>query len=258
MAAGKGSKGPGSRKRPPARRPASGSKTTTTTKADSGAGETASGGPATSGGSAAPGKTKQTREERLEAARQARRRKATMVRAGVAGVVVVLVVIVAVVVVGNNNDAKATKNQLTAGSTCTYDTKADALDPAPANHTPPASYTVDPPAGGDHDPTPAAAGVYGGDGPPAPPDAQIVHALEHGYVAVWYRPDISAADLTAVRGAFDAFPNDVLVVPRPSLKGKTAATAWGRRLLCTDIEASRLTDFTRLYRNKGPERIPHT
>lgn len=204
-----------------------------------------------------PGRAKPTRTERLEAARRARRRKEQRTRAIVAGVVALLVVVIAVVVVTNKKEASANRNKLTAGS-CSFDTKADPIDPPPANHVPPTSYKADPPAGGDHDPSAAAAGDYTLDQATPPPDAQVVHALEHGYVAVWVRPDLSDTELAAARQAYDKYPDDVLLVPRPSLKGKAAATAWGRRLLCSDVEAASLTDFTRLYRNEGPEKIPHT
>ena len=41
-----------------------------------------------------------------------------------------------------------------------------------------------------------------GSSPPTtrPPDAQIVHSLEHGYIAIWYRPDIGPAQLGDLQG----------------------------------------------------------
>lgn len=197
-------------------------------------------------------KAKPTRAERLAAARRARKRKAALTRAGIAGAVAVLVLVVAVVVVTNKNDAKADQKRLTAGS-CTYDTESDRTAAPPANHVPPARYQVDPPAGGNHDPSAAPAGLYGGEGQAPPKDAQLVHSLEHGFVVIWHRPDLSEADLAAARGVFDDHSEDVIVVPRASLKGKVAATSWGRRLRCGEVEPDVLSEFVDLYRNKSPE-----
>lgn len=240
MAGGKGQKG---KRRPPDKRPAP---------------PAAAPPPAApAGGDGGTARPKTTRAERLEAARQARRRKALMVRAGVAGAVAVVVAVVAVAAFTGGKRSDAAKEKLTKGS-CTVDSRADTLHASPRNHVPPASYDVDPPAGGDHSPSAASAGVYGEGGQPVPSDAEVVHALEHGYVAVWYRPGLSAEEMGGVRAAYDAYPDDVLVVPKASLTGKAAATAWGRRLLCRDVEAASLTEFVRQYRNQGPEKVPHT
>ena len=242
MASGKSSKGSRGKKRPPARRPP-------------GPARTPAAGPPGPGGATgteqAGAKAKVSRAERLEAARRARKRKATITRVGVAGAVAVLVLVVAVVVVSNKKDAKADQQRLTAGS-CTYDTKSDPTDSV-NRHVPPASYAVDPPAGGNHDPSAAPAGLYDGAGQTPPKDPQLVHSLEHGFVVIWHRPDLSEADLAAVHGVFDDHPDDVLVVPRASLKGKVAATSWGRRLLCGEVEPDVLSEFVDLYRNKSPE-----
>lgn len=258
MASGKSSKGSRGKKRPPARRPPSSAGGPKTPQAKAGVGAAGGGaaiGPPASGGGGSQqpaAKAKATRAERLEAARRARKRKAALTRAGIAGAVALLVAVVAVVVIRDKNDAKADQARLTAGS-CTYDTKADRIDQPPANHVPPASYKVDPPAGGNHDPSAAAAGLYDAAGQTAPKDASLVHSLEHGLVVIWHRPDLSEADLAAVNKVFDDHSNDVIVVPRASLQGKVAATSWGRRLLCDEVEPESLSEFVTLYRNKSPE-----
>ena len=263
MASGKSSKGRG-KKRPPARRPPTPAKAPGTTGGPKAPGTT--GGPKAPGvaapatghqagqqaGQQAPVKAKVTRAERLDAARRARKRKAFLTRAGIAGVVALLSIVVSVVVINNRKDAKADQERLTAGS-CTYDTRADDTKPAPNNHTPPAGYEVDPPAGGNHAPAAAAGGLYDAEGQTPPPDPQLVHSLEHGFVVLWHRPDLSEEELADVRRVFDDHPEDVIVVPRASLQGKVAATSWGRRLLCGEVEPDALSEFVDLYRNKSPE-----
>ncbi|MGH9152211.1 MAG: DUF3105 domain-containing protein, partial [Acidimicrobiales bacterium] len=189
-----------------------------------------------------------TRTERFEAARRARRRKSQLVRAGVAGAVLVVVGLVATLVVADRRGERRDQERLTAAS-CDYDARADRL--TANNHVPPPSYQVDPPAGGDHDPAPAPAGVHTAQN--APSDARLVHSLEHGLVVVWHRPDLSEAELDDVRAVFDEHAEDVIVVPRPSLDVKVAATSWGRRLLCGEVEGATLSEFVELYRNQSPE-----
>ncbi|MDP8975048.1 MAG: DUF3105 domain-containing protein [Actinomycetota bacterium] len=143
--------------------------------------------------------------------------------------------------------------RLTAGS-CEYDTRADRTDPAPRNHVPTPAYEVDPPAGGNHTAQAARPAVYS-EGQ-VPSDGQVVHAMEHGDVVLWHRPDLSPEDRSALQRVFDTYERDVLMVPRATLGGPVAATAWGQRLLCATVEPEALDLFTRTYRDKGPERLP--
>lgn len=210
--------------------------------------------PAASRGGAA-GKT--TRADRIEAARRARRRKKLQLRIAIAAVVALAVGAIAFNALSNRSETSAFREKLTAGS-CTFDTRDDAVSPAPNNHVPPPSYEVDPPAGGNHDPSPAPAGRY--EQADAPTDAKVVHSLEHGYVAIWHRPGLAKKEMDVIAKVFDRYENDVLVVPRGSLPPGTevAATAWGERLLCENAELGPLTEFVEQYRNEGPEKVPHT
>jgi len=206
-----------------------------------------------------PTKDRPTKAERIEAARRARRRKSLAIRLGVAGIAGAAGILVVFLVIrglaGGEKKKEDIRARLTAGS-CAYDTKSDRTDPAPRNHVTTPTYMVDPPAGGNHDDQAAEPAVYGED--QLPPDGQIVHALEHGYVVLWQRPDLSPEDKNAVEDVARRYTRDVLVVPRPTLTtSKVAATAWGKRLLCGNVEADALDLFTRTYRNQGPEKVAH-
>ena len=166
-----------------------------------------------------------------------------------------LLIGLAVRVLGDRNQEAAARRELTAGS-CTLDQRADRTDPSPNNHVANPTYEVDPPAGGNHSPRAAQPRVYQEGN--APPDGEVVHAMEHGYVILWHRPNASDAERDAVQRAADRYERDVLVVPRASLPTPVAATAWGQRLLCQQAEPEALAEFVRLYRNKGPEKVPHT
>lgn len=250
--AGKGSK----KKRPPAKRPPA-KAAGTTQKATPGAAAT----PAKAAGTArkaapAPAppdggsrRSKPTQAERLQAARQARRRKALRVRLGVGAAVLAVVALVVTLVAADRREARQEEQRLTAGS-CDYDTRADRL--TANNHVAPARYSVDPPAGGDHDPGAVPANVFP-EGGTLPGDAQLVHSLEHGFVVLWHRPGLTEAEMADIRAVFDEHAEDVIVVPRASLGVKVAATSWGRRLLCGEVERDSLSEFVDLYRNKSPE-----
>jgi len=132
---------------------------------------------------------------------------------------------------------------------CTADTRTDKGQA----HVPAATYSVNPPSGGDHDPAPSPAGFY--DMSTVPTDGHLVHSLEHGFVVVWYQPGVSPATLEGLRDLVRR-RRWVLAIPRPSLPTPLAATAWHRRLLCPqDIGVQGPIDnFVRAFRDKGPEK----
>jgi len=138
---------------------------------------------------------------------------------------------------------------------CQHDTLTDPEPDLENLHSDAPEFNVDPPSGGIHLPTPAPPGDYStGE---VPPDGQIVHANEHGYVAIWYRPSLSKSDLDRLRLLHEKYPADTLLVPRSTMAAAFAATAWNQRLLCDELETNSLALFINKYRNKGPERVPH-
>jgi hypothetical protein len=205
-----------------------------------------------SGGAAKP--PSKAQQAAMEAqARQARTRRMLVITAA-AVFVVVLVVIVAVA--SRSKDSK--KPQAVTGApdpnvTCTADTK---FDPG-STHVSAPTYTVDPPAGGDHLDTPSAPGIY--DIGKAPTDGHIVHSMEHGYIVIWQRPDVSDATRTKTENVYKNHPRDILLVERASLPAATpvVATAWHHRLLCSGADEFQLEQFVQQYNNQGPELIPH-
>jgi hypothetical protein len=201
-------------------------------------------------------KTGPTRAERLAAAEAARRRKEARTRALVGAAVAAVVVLLVVTIVASRRSNDRTVSSLQASGSCKYDTRSDSDSGAGNNHIDGAvKYDTDPPSGGNHNPGAASPGVFTNDS--KPPDAQIVHALEHGYVALWYRPDVDPAALEELKGLAGRYDRDVLLVPRASLSRPVAATAWHRRLLCTQPDVQSVESFVKAYRNKGPEKVPH-
>jgi hypothetical protein len=189
----------------------------------------------------------------MAAAEEARRRQSIRNKALLAaGVVAVMFVVSFVLVSGRRDRNKAAAGFQTAS--CQFDRKSDADAGTGRNHVPNPTYEVNPPAGGDHTPQAAGPGIF--TAADTPPDGQIVHAQEHGYVVIWYRPDLDEQGLAPLRELAQKHAKDVLLVPR-AIDQPVAATAWHARLLCQSPEIDTLERFVDTYVNQGPEKVRH-
>ncbi len=201
---------------------------------------------------AAPAGPTKREQERAAQQKQDRRDglRRTLVNVGLATAVVAAVG--AYVVLDRRGDAEL-REALTSGS-CEVDTDTDPTAPRGQNHVPSPGYAVNPPAGGNHLASAARAGVYNGAGVPA--EGQLVHSLEHGYVIAWHQPDLPAEQLTQLEQYAAEHEGDVIVAERPALPVPVAATAWGERLLCEQVEPDALDRFFDEHVGNGPEDVP--
>jgi hypothetical protein len=133
---------------------------------------------------------------------------------------------------------------------CVSDDRAD----LGRTHVSDPQYTLNPPSGGNHLPVALPAGLY--EASPLPPDGEVVHAEEHGYVVIWHKTSTPAV-VDALVAIGERYRRDVLVVRRPSLPVSVAATAWHHRLLCSSPDPTAIASFILQFRNQGPERPPH-
>ena len=122
-------------------------------------------------------------------------------------------------------------------------------------------YNSNPPTSGPHaDPVPA--GFYD----QAPPDENLVHNLEHGYVIIWY--NCSSLDeagcqglKTQIKDVMDrARPvvvttgaKKLIAVPRQTMDALIALTSWGRLDTLSSFDVARVTEFINRLRNQSPE-----
>lgn len=200
-----------------------------------------------------PAKPKGPSQRELQlAARQKAQRQATLRRIGLSAtaVTVVVAVVAAVYLLDRRGDAQL-REALTAGS-CEVDDDADRTGPARQNHVASPAYQVNPPAGGDHLASAARAGVYAGT---VPEDGLLVHSLEHGYVVVWHQPGLPPEQLEQLEQLESEQDGDVIVAERANLPVPFAATAWGQRLLCQDVEQAPLQRFVDEHVGNGPEDV---
>ena len=191
------------------------------------------------------------RAQQRAAAAAAARRNALRRRLVAAAVVLAALAGVAAYVWTSQRADEELETALTVG-TCTVDTESDALSGGDG-HVPSPTYAVDPPAGGDHTPEVARGGTY--EGAAVPADGQLVHALEHGYVVAWHRPDLPVEQREQLAAFEREHEGDVIVAERASLPTPVAATAWGQRLLCEEVEPEVLDRFAEAHVGNGPEDV---
>ena len=199
--------------------------------------------------SAPAGPTKRQLER--EAQRKQERREALRRKLVAAGLALAAVAAVAGYVVMDRRQDAELREALTSGS-CELDTEADEISGGDGHVTSP-RYTVNPPAGGDHLATPARSGVY--EGASVPPDGQLVHSLEHGYIVVWHAPDLPAEQKAQLEELATRHEPDVIVAERRDLPVPVAATAWNDRLLCQAVEPDALDRFYAEHVGDGPEDV---
>jgi hypothetical protein len=203
----------------------------------------------------APAKRPASRRSRAEELRKAAERRRTRIRMVATSVVLAIIGAIAISATVNsrNGDANGNGTGTTVPSaSCKGDPKYDGESRA---HVANPTYKVNPPAGGAHTPQAALPGFYH-PGDKAPSDGELVHAMEHGFIVLWYRPDLSPEDMRAIATLSDRFGRELIVVPRASLPPSTpvVVTAWHHRLLCSAIDAEAIASFVEKYRDKGPEK----
>lgn len=122
-------------------------------------------------------------------------------------------------------------------------------------------YSTDPPTSGPHYDEPAKAGFY----VVAPPDEELVHSLEHGYVIISYRADDLSpasrrrlvADIKAVmEAAGTSIHTDtpkLIAVPRPTLRSRLALTSWGHMDELDWFDRGEILGFVKNFRDEAPE-----
>ena len=226
------------------------------------------------------------REERLAQERQADAAAARTRRLQMAfgGVLVVAVVVVAVVLIAAGGGGSSKEPSSRVGSSAASipaagpNAKADKLAAAakaagcvtrtfPAegrtHTTSPVHYRTNPPTSGNHNPTPAADGIY--DPGNTPTKEHVVHTLEHGRIELQYRPGTPKHTISQLETLFNEKFNGapgyhmLLFENNTKMPYAIAATAWTQLLGCPRMN-NRVFDAVRAFRarytDKGPEFIP--
>lgn len=189
----------------------------------------------------AAAREKKLEEYRKREARSKRNKKLGIIGGVVAGVAVVGLVVTTVVLtpkpVSYNTDATNSIADLQ-----TFENTA-------GHTTDDVTYDQTPPAGGEHNPYWLNCGVYS----EPQTDENAVHSLEHGAVWVTYNPDISDADLDAIKAKLPT--TYVILSPFPGLENTVTLSAWNAQVSLDSVDDERFEKFFENYwrSSKVPE-----
>jgi hypothetical protein len=127
----------------------------------------------------------------------------------------------------------------------------------------PIDYSTNPPSGGDHYAIWAAFQTYGY----PVPVGFVVHALEHGAIALWYNcPGGCADEVSEVQAFIDSQAEDplcedrsavrrALLLPNPALPSRWAASAWGYALTADCFDEAEFGAFYTAHYGQAPEQL---
>jgi hypothetical protein len=123
-----------------------------------------------------------------------------------------------------------------------------------ADHVPQGSavnYATETPTAGAHYPTPSAPGYYEKSQPPG----NLVHALEHGNIVVYYDQPSPQVLHTLERWAsrYQDEWSGLIVTPLPGLGEEIILTAWTKKLRLPRFDAAATAAFIDRFRGRGPE-----
>lgn len=111
------------------------------------------------------------------------------------------------------------------------------------------TYETNPPASGNHSPTPLDWGIY----PTEQGTEHWVHNLEHGHIVIAYK-GISQADVDELVKTVRRDDFHIVVLPRKANKEKGVwYVAWRYRLFCKHPSAPALQEMVNEHRDQGPE-----
>jgi hypothetical protein len=126
-------------------------------------------------------------------------------------------------------------------------------------------WTTDPPTSGPHYAVPAVWGIY--DEPVN--QAQLVHNLEHGGIALQYGDQVSSATIQELKTFAQDHSRGTVLAPYAKLGSQISLGAWnvenpqdtsdlGTEYLakCPSFDESAFAAFFDAYQFKGPERFP--
>jgi hypothetical protein len=119
-------------------------------------------------------------------------------------------------------------------------------------------YKANPPASGPHYPFPAPAGVY----PNGLQTGFWVHSLEHGYIALLYKPPVTPAQLAGFDRMVKDFPKSkygnvkLVIAPYPDMPHPYAVLAWDWRLWMDSYDPAAVLQFYKEHVDHGREDIP--
>jgi hypothetical protein len=169
-------------------------------------------------------------------------------------IVMVLVALIGLFMLGNKPEPAKKSNEPLLGTK--HDNQGQDHINEGASH---AAYNSTPPSSGPHYATPASWGMKEAE----IKDETMVHNLEHGGIAILYRPDLPKDQIDKLKQIFDGLPvseqfNEVkaILAPRSSNSAPIQLAAWTYTLDLQTADKAKITEFYKDHIDKGPELVP--
>lgn len=207
--------------------------------------------------------TRRAEAERIRAEHKRAERRRNIIAYGSAGLVALLILGAAIaptVIKRMNDPARKSLSSFGVSSSAAKCTDVPISDKRQDHVTTTVKdYKNIPPASGPHfndatAPETTSARFFGPSYKAAP--ESFVHNLEHGYLVVWYAPDLGKADQELLKDlttklAKDRIARKVKTVPWDKARGafpagkKVAVTAWGVQQTCGEISGEAIGKFSK-------------
>jgi hypothetical protein len=110
-------------------------------------------------------------------------------------------------------------------------------------------YNSNPATSGDHSSSPAQCGIYLSE----IPDEIQLHNLEHGTVAIQYRPDLDPVQIDSLQDYARSKPSHILLAPRADLSDPVIVTSWTRMLRLQEADINTIDIYYDQFAFTGPE-----
>lgn len=114
------------------------------------------------------------------------------------------------------------------------------------------TYDSSPPVSGVHAVQPTACGTHAS---PIPDEVQV-HNLEHGVVAIQYKPDLAPEQIEQIEDIVQSYDSHVLSAPYPEMETPIAVTSWGRMMRLDSVDEPAIREYIEVFGKKGPEDLP--
>lgn len=115
------------------------------------------------------------------------------------------------------------------------------------------TYKTFPPTSGNHYEIPSNSGFY----QESPSYEQLVHSLEHGDIVIYYKPNLSEAELKILQtlSQITYKGSGVEVVPNDQIETPIVATAWTKMMKLDAVDEKKLRQFMYQFMYEGPEKL---